>query len=61
MQVPWTNSSCFNLKQALRNNSMYLSSRFMFCVVYSLAFNRGGIGLELESKTVVILDSKFIN
>lgn len=55
------NSSCFNLKQALRNNSMYLSSRFMFCVVYSLAFNRGGIGLELESKTVVILDSKFIN
>lgn len=29
----------------------------MLFIVYSLAFNRAGIGLELEGETVVILDS----
>lgn len=57
MEVLQINSSCFNLNKTLQSNSVYFSSKFMLFILHSLAFNRASIGLELQSETVVTLDT----
>ena len=57
MQVPQMNFSCFELNRTLQSYSVYFSSKFMLFIVYSFAFNRASIGLELQSETVVILET----